>query len=202
MLLSKEETRFVSLLKNVECFSLEQAITILKKNCGCTTDSQANKILHELIARDYLRMSPDNAFVVAGGRKSNYQSKLNRAIIEDMYIVMDQLVKEEDIQFIRTDASGADLKFVTNNRLCHILNVNEENFYKIIAMQQMYLEKKKQLEKCNVAEELFFFVFSACQNEEEFLEKIASLNLEISHFLVFLKDDDITTKPRYNVYKC
>lgn len=202
MKFSNAEKIFIEVLKNLECISMVQASTILKKCCDCST-GQTTKIIYELAARDYLHITDDGMYILAGGKNGKFSSALNRNTITGLYIVLDVMTEKDNISWVRKDSSGADIKFVMSNVICRLACITADDIYKIQMMQEDYERRMAGLKGSsaeNTVKEMAYFVFPKSVSEDSIFEKLEGMNLTIPHSLIFLKDDYLDRKPNYVTY--
>ena len=117
-----------------------------------------------------------------------------------MYVALDIINNGEDINWIRKNQGGSDISFISDNWVHQVIVLSYKDLFKIKILQQDYDKisnnNKKSEYRCHT-----YFLFPATEDEDTILDQLEEMNITMPHSIVFFKNDDMTKKPAYNIYK-
>lgn len=202
--LSKQEQYYFNIISKIGCLTVQQSKTILNKYLSCS-DAQATRILQSLKHRQYITISDDNIYVTAGAKSNPNRTHPSPKMIRIMHLCINLVDDLNNMLFAHIPSDGTDLVFLADGKMYKIIELRENELYKVNVLQESYKDTQRVLHKQEPKKgSTFTYTTIFCIPSSERHDKIMEFfNNEEIHFpviLAFYQQDGITDAPKYELF--
>lgn len=200
-----EEKILIHVIEVTGCMTYSQAIMILTEYLQFT-EARAEVSILRMVDLKKMYFTDDKKFLLRGNVRSSYKGKLDRNMIESLYIALEYITSPEELMYLY---GINELHFLAGNEN-HLVVHCGCDLQKVIYWSERYKDKRDKLKvraKAFTQEELYsiygkiVFVFAETTNEERTVERIKELELDFPYDIIFLKKSSLIERPEYNIYE-